>query len=231
MPTGGCVFAISLVPCCWCFDRNAQWVRYIYSSLRRRLLSFCCRKIPKHDVKTHAVGPSYRTDMVRGRAVGISQQNWACSICKEKETPWFLWTKLFFRVTLSRSMLVKYLGVVLDSRLTWRENVKVRKAHNLLWACIATWCLRPGVVHWLYVCIIRPSFTLASLVWCLDCQTANAKKRCMLRDNRSGAHYSDWCYGGNGSLHWIWWFRVRGISGALIMESGILVLPSPQSRT
>jgi len=33
------------------------------------------------------------------------------------------------------------------------------------------------VVHWLYVSIIRPSITFASLVWWPGCQMANAKKR------------------------------------------------------
>ena len=67
-------------------------------------------------------------------------------------------------------MLVKYFGVVLECRLTWREHVdvKVRKPHNLLWACRracdAMWDLRPKVVHWYYVSIIRPSITFASLV-------------------------------------------------------------------
>ena len=39
----------------------------------------------------------------------------------------------FFGVTLCHSMLVKYLRIVLDSQLTWREHVDVtvRKAHNL----------------------------------------------------------------------------------------------------
>ena len=43
----------------------------------------------------------------------------------------------FFGVKLSLLGSVKYLRVILDSRLTWRGHVevKVRKAHNLLWAC------------------------------------------------------------------------------------------------
>jgi hypothetical protein len=80
-------------------------------------------------------------------------------------------------------MSVKYLGVILDSWLTWRKHVavKVRKAHNALWSCRraygVTWGLRPRVVHWLYVSIIRLSVTFAFLVWWPGCQVASAKKQ------------------------------------------------------
>jgi hypothetical protein len=113
-----------------------------------------------------------------------------------------------FRTTLHCSMSVKYLGVVLNSQLTWRENmdVKVRKAHNLLRASRRAygviWGLRPRVVHWLYISIIRSSITFASLVWWLGCEIVSAKKKtrqssktCMPRDNRSDAHYSHQCCG------------------------------------
>ena len=86
-------------------------------------------------------------------------------------------------VTLRRSVSVNYLGVVLDSRLPLREHVdvKMRKDHNLLWACRracgATWGLRPKVVHWLYVSDILPSITFASLVLWPGCQKTTSKKR------------------------------------------------------
>ena len=60
-------------------------------------------------------------------------------------------------------------------------DVKVRKAHNLLWACRraygVTWDLRPRMIYWMYVSIIRLSVTFASLLWWPGCQTASAKKK------------------------------------------------------
>ena len=59
-------------------------------------------------------------------------------------------------------------------------DAKMKKADNLLWTCRRTcggkWGLRPNAVHWLYVTIIQPSISFASLVWLPDCQTASAKK-------------------------------------------------------
>jgi hypothetical protein len=88
----------------------------------------------------------------------------------------------FFGVKVSLLGSVKYLMVILDSRLILGEHVdvKTRKAHNLLWACRgacgARCGLRPKVVHWLYVAIIRTTISFASLVWWPGCQMASAKK-------------------------------------------------------
>jgi hypothetical protein len=152
----------------------------------------------------------------------------------------------FFGVTLSLSGSVKCLGVILDSRLTWREHVevKVRKAHNLLCACRRAcgpaWGLGPRVVNLLYVAIVRPTITFASLVWWPGCQTASAKKKAkqdteigMLRGKRSDLYNSHWCYGGAR------WPPSAGssdtgggeVGGASPLEFGVLVLPSPSTRT
>jgi hypothetical protein len=39
------------------------------------------------------------------------------------------------------------------------------------------WGLKPKVVHWLYVAIVKLTISFASLVWWLGCQMASAKKR------------------------------------------------------
>ena len=125
---------------------------------------------------------------------------------RNRESPGFFEPRLFGK-NLHRSMLVKYLGVILDSRLTWKEHVdvKVKKAQNSMWACRracgVTWGLKRRVVHWLYIAVIRPSVTFASLVWWpgsdSQCQgeTKQGSKISLLRDNRSYAHYSHQCCG------------------------------------
>ena len=81
-----------------------------------------------------------------------------------------------FGVKLRFSRSVKYLGVILDSRLTWREylEVKVRKAQNLLWAC-----RRACGMGWGSKAqgepLVRPTISFASLVWWPACQTASTK--------------------------------------------------------
>ena len=78
---------------------------------------------------------------------------------------------------------VKYLVVILDSRLTWREHseVKARTAHNSLWgcrrACRMGWALRHKVVHWLYIIVIQPTISFASLVWWPGCQGASTNSK------------------------------------------------------
>jgi hypothetical protein len=151
-----------------------------------------------------------------------------------------------FGVKLSLSGSVKYLGVILDSRLTWREHVevKVRKAHNLLWACRRAcgmgWGLGPKVVHWLYVAIVRPTISYASLVWWSRCQMASTKIKlskvqrlaCLgitrafrttptgVMEVLVGLPPLDLVIQGGGE-----------VSGTLPLELGVLVLSSPPIRT
>ena len=88
----------------------------------------------------------------------------------------------FFEVKLSLSGSVKYLGVILFSRLTWRKHVDVKMGKAQICCGYiggrgAKWALKPRVVHWLYVAILQPTVSFASLVLWPGYQTASAKKQ------------------------------------------------------
>lgn len=75
---------------------------------------------------------------------------------------------------------VKYLGVILDSRLTWTQQLLrikrravttlmiVKRTHGKIWGS------RPNVIHWIYTTVVRPMITYASMVWWTKMQQRNA---------------------------------------------------------
>ena len=66
---------------------------------------------------------------------------------------------------------VKYLGVQLDWKLNWNQHLQkiIRKMQTTFTLvrriCGKKWSLRPGMVHWLYTRVIRPSILHGALVW------------------------------------------------------------------
>ena len=77
----------------------------------------------------------------------------------------------FFNNTLAASSQVKYLGVILDPKLDWKQHVegKCKKALALLCQLRrvtgATWGMTPKTVLWLYTPVIRPYISYAAVVW------------------------------------------------------------------
>lgn len=79
--------------------------------------------------------------------------------------------------TLNLSKEAKYLGIVLDSKLSWKRNSeeRMKKALNAFYICRRTfgkrWGLRPCIIHWMYTAIIRPILTYGAVVWWEAVQT------------------------------------------------------------
>ena len=65
----------------------------------------------------------------------------------------------------------KYLGLVLDRKLSWKRNTeeRVRKATTALYTCKkaigARWGLTPNITRWLYTAVVRPILLYGVLVW------------------------------------------------------------------
>jgi ribonuclease HI len=80
-------------------------------------------------------------------------------------------TPIIFGKELELQNQVKYLGVILDSKLNWNCHIdhRLRKATIALWQCRRaigkTWGLKPKVVYWIYTSIVRPILTFAAILW------------------------------------------------------------------
>jgi ribonuclease HI len=65
----------------------------------------------------------------------------------------------------------RYLGVIMDRRLTWRPHIqsKIVNAKKLLFkmrnALGVTWGLDPHLIRWIYTGIVRPAISYGALVW------------------------------------------------------------------
>lgn len=82
----------------------------------------------------------------------------------------------------------KYLGVYLDSKLSWNKHIdlSIDKCRRSLWATKAmvakNWGLNPKKAVWIYKQIIQPRLTYGALVWWHKAQTqANTRKLCSLQ--------------------------------------------------
>jgi len=76
----------------------------------------------------------------------------------------------------------KYLGIILDKKLLWTDNIidRTRKATTALFACKKAigrkWGFSPMIVHWLYTAIVRPILLYGNIVW-----WPSLEKNCNLR--------------------------------------------------
>ena len=86
-------------------------------------------------------------------------------------------------VPLKFQPTVKYLGLLLDSKLSWRphilDKIALCKKYLLKMANIAhtTWGPKPHLMRWMYRCMVRTKFTYAAIVWAHAAQKKGIKTK------------------------------------------------------
>lgn len=95
----------------------------------------------------------------------------------------FLKMPKLFGTCLELTNQVKYLGIILDSKLNWSSHLKhkIQKASVAFWQCRRTvgrtWGLSPKIVLWLYTAVIRPMLCYGSVVWWPKIKQTTAAKQ------------------------------------------------------
>lgn len=86
-------------------------------------------------------------------------------------------------VTINQKQEVKYLGVTLDSKLTWKKHaeVVVSKATRALMVCRSlagkTWGCKPKTLRWMYTMMVRPIITYGAIAWADRTKLQATKKK------------------------------------------------------
>jgi ribonuclease HI len=90
---------------------------------------------------------------------------------RRRKVPEFSIPTLFGK-PISRAEQVKHLGVVLDSKLSWKSHIeaKLQKATAIFWQCRRafgkSWGLSPKIISFMYKSLVLPILSYASIVWC-----------------------------------------------------------------
>ncbi|XP_059062726.1 uncharacterized protein LOC131855467 [Achroia grisella] len=88
-----------------------------------------------------------------------------------KRAPGIFRTPKLFNTDLSLKEEVKYLGVILDSKLLWNKHLdhKINKSTIAFYQCRKMlgnkWGITPKITLWLYTAVIRPMLVYGALVW------------------------------------------------------------------
>ena len=89
----------------------------------------------------------------------------------------------FYSQQLTLANQIKYLGVILDSKLNWRVHVdaKYKKAlaalYQLRRVAGKTWGTTPKVTHWIYTAVLCPMLCYAAVIWWTRTQYVTVSKQ------------------------------------------------------
>lgn len=78
-------------------------------------------------------------------------------------------------IEIKHVMEVLYLGILLDSAMSWIPNIvrRIQIATSALWQCRKaygkSWGLSPKVLYWIYTSVIRPILLYGSFLWNHKC--------------------------------------------------------------